>query len=246
MRAVPAADKRKPPNRKGKIMDVKIVLEEFQDYLAPTLDTYEQAVYLYIFRHGRLQGKTEVTIGFKSARKKMALGIGEKGKSMSEGTCYEKLRSLESKSCLRVIGTEREGTKVQLYLPSEIKGLVPSGEVVAALTLEEMDFFNVPENRALILNRENKKCFYCLRTLDTSNHVIEHVTSRPAGNNTYRNVVAACSSCNNRKGNSLVEDFLRSRYRGGYLSQDDFEGRLEALRLLRGGELKPKVLSVSD
>ena len=62
MRAVPAAGKMKNPNRKGKIMDLKIVLEEFEDYLAPTLDTYEQAVYLYIFRHGRLQGKTEAAI----------------------------------------------------------------------------------------------------------------------------------------------------------------------------------------
>ena len=68
-------------------MEVKITFEEFQDYLAPTLDTYEQAVYLYILRHGRLQGKAEVTIGFKYARKKMALGIGENGKPMSEGTC---------------------------------------------------------------------------------------------------------------------------------------------------------------
>lgn len=222
-------------------MDAKMVFEEFQDYLAPKLDTYEQAVYLYILRHGRLQGKAEVTIGFKSARKKMALGIGEKGKSMSEGTCYEKLRSLESKGCLRVLGTEREGTKVQLYLPSEINGLIPSGEVVAALTLEEMDFFNIAENRLLILNRESKKCFYCLCALDTSNYVIEHVTSRPAGNNCYRNLVAACLGCNNRKGNSVAEEFLRGRYRNGYLSQDDFEDRLEALRLLRSGELKPTV-----
>lgn len=43
-------------------MDAKIVVEEFQDYLAPKLDTYEQAIYLYVFRHGRLQGKSEVTI----------------------------------------------------------------------------------------------------------------------------------------------------------------------------------------
>lgn len=227
-------------------MDAKIVLEEFQDYLAPKLDTYEQAVYLYILRYGRLQGKTDVTIGFKSARKKMAFGIGEKGKPMSEGTCYEKLRSLESKGYLRVNGTERAGTKVQLYLPSEINGLIPSGEVVAALTLEEMDFFNIPENRLLILNRENKKCFYCLRALDASNHVIEHVASRPSGNNGYRNVVAACLGCNNKKGNLLVEDFLRGRYRNGYLSQDDFESRLEALRLLRSGELKPKMSPGSD
>jgi hypothetical protein len=37
---------------------------QFQDYLAPKLDTYEQAIYLYIFRKGRLLGLDEVTIGF--------------------------------------------------------------------------------------------------------------------------------------------------------------------------------------
>jgi hypothetical protein len=233
--------KRAKPECIGDAMDAKVIIEEFQDYLAPRLDTYEQSIYLYILRHGRLQGKAEVTIGFKSARKKMALGIGEKGKPMSEGTCYEKLRSLESKGCLRIIGTEREGTKMQLCLPSEIEGLIPSEEVASVLSLEEMDFFDIPENRVRILERERRKCFYCLRALDPSNHVIEHVTSRPAGNNSYRNVVAACLGCNNKKGNSLVDDFVRGLYRTGYLSERDFESRLEALRLLRDGELKPKI-----
>jgi hypothetical protein len=27
------------------------VLKDIQDYLAPRLDTYEQAIYLYVFRH---------------------------------------------------------------------------------------------------------------------------------------------------------------------------------------------------
>jgi len=222
-------------------MDTKIVLEEFQDYLAPRLDTYEQAIYLYVLRHGRLQGRSGVTIGFKSSRKKMAFGIGEKGKPMSEGTCYEKLRSLESKGCLRILGTEREGTKIQLLLPSEIEGLIPSEEIAAVLTLDEMDFFTLPMNRLLILERENNRCFYCLRILNSSNYVIEHVTSRPAGDNGYRNVVAACLNCNNGKGKSTVEEFLRGLYRKGYLSQTDFESRLEALHLLRSGELKPSV-----
>jgi hypothetical protein len=57
-------------------MDAKATLEEFLDFLAPKLDVYEQAIYLYILRHGRLQGREEVTIGFKSARLRMALGIG--------------------------------------------------------------------------------------------------------------------------------------------------------------------------
>lgn len=82
-------------------MDAKIVLEEFHDHLAPKLDTYEQAIYLYLLRHSRLQGVEEIVVGFKSARRRMALGIGEKGKPMAEGTCYEKLRSLQSKDASR-------------------------------------------------------------------------------------------------------------------------------------------------
>ncbi len=80
-------------------MDTHEFIEQFQDYLAPKLDTYEQALYLYIFRHGRLLGAEEVVIGFKAARRRMACGIGQDGRPMSENTAYEKLRSLQSKGC---------------------------------------------------------------------------------------------------------------------------------------------------
>ena len=81
-------------------MDLQQFIAEFQDYLAPKLDTYEQAIYLYIFRHSRLIGLDEVTMGFKSARSRMACGIGEHGKPMSESTAYIKFRSLETKKAL--------------------------------------------------------------------------------------------------------------------------------------------------
>src|SRR6266542_5824780 len=106
-------------------MDIKALLEDFQDYLAPKLDTYEQAVYLYALRHSRLQGQAETVIGFKSARRKMAMGIGEKGKPMSEGTAYEKLRSLQTKGCLQILDSERDGTRLHVLLPREIPGLIP-------------------------------------------------------------------------------------------------------------------------
>ena len=220
-------------------MDVKKVIEDFQDYLAPILDTYEQAIYLYVLRHSRLQGKAETIIGFKSARRKMAFGVGEKGKPMSEGTCYEKLRSLESKGCINIVDKERDGTRIRLLLPSEISGLIPQEQPIQELSLDEMDFFNVPENRPAILRREGNKCFYCFRALNPDNYVIEHVTSRPEGNNTYRNVVAACRDCNNRKGNTSADDFLRGLYRSGYLSATDFEVRSDTLTQLRNGDLKP-------
>lgn len=177
--------------------------------------------------------------GFKSARLRMALGIGIKSTPLSENTCYAKLRSLASKGCVDVIGTERDGTRGRLKLPFEIDGLIPLSQALAYVTLEDMDFFNVAENRLAVLRREANRCFYWLRVLDTSNYVIEHVTSRPEGNNSYRNVVAACRNCNNRKGLSSVEDFLRALYREGHLEASDFEQRRVALPRLKNGELQP-------
>jgi 5-methylcytosine-specific restriction endonuclease McrA len=224
---------------------LKSVVEEFQDCLAPRLDTYEQAIYLYIFRHSRLLGRTEVTVGFKSARRKMAFGVGEKGKPMSEGTCYEKLRSLQSKGCVDIIDTTRDGTKLRLKLPSEIPGVVRAEGTPPIPDLERADFFTIPENRLAILRREGNQCFYCLRAVDASNYVIEHVTSRPEGDNSFRNVVAACRGCNNRKGEMSADDFLRMLYRSGYLGPEELEGRLAALDRLRKGSLRPDTASLA-
>jgi hypothetical protein len=108
-------------------------------------------------------------------------------------------------------------------------------------SIEDLDFFDVPENRLAILVREHHRCFYCLRAVNGDNYVIEHVLSRPNGNNGYRNVVAACRHCNNRKSDSTAEDFLRTLYRESFLNDTEFEDRLSHLERLRNGELKPEV-----
>jgi hypothetical protein len=220
-------------------INLKLVLEQFQDFLAPRLDTYEQALYLYCFRHSRLVNKEEVVIGFKSARKRMATGIGEAGKPMSEGSCYKKLQSLAAKGCIDLVDSTHDGTKLRVHLPSEIVGVVPPDDSESATPLDEMDFFEVVQNREAVLRREGSLCFYCLRQLDPSNWLVEHVRSRPEGDNSYRNVVAACRTCNNRKGSMPASDFLRDLYRTGVLSQSEFEVRLAQLGLLENGELKP-------
>jgi hypothetical protein len=212
---------------------------QFQDYLAPRLDVYEQALYLYIARHTIAVGEAEVTIGFKSARKKMAFGIGKAGTPPSEHIIYEKLKSLESKGCVKVLSSERTGTRVRLFAPHEIPGVIPVAVSKTAPTLEQMDFFSIAENRKLILEREVHRCFYCLAVLNTENYVIEHVVSRPNGDNSYRNVVASCRQCNNRKNAETAEDFLRTLYREGLLSSEDFKGRLSHLERLRAGDLRP-------
>lgn len=215
------------------------VFAQFQDHLAPRLDVYEQAIYLYLLRHTHVEGKREAVVGFKSARKKLAFGTGKAGTPPSEHVVYEKLRSLEQKGCVKILSSERAGTRVEVFLPTELQGLLPVATSASAIALEDQDFFSVPENRQLILDREKWRCFYCLAKLDENNHVIEHVVSRPEGDNSYRNVVAACRRCNNRKGALLAEDHLRSIYRDGILSGDEFTVRVSMLAQLRAGELKP-------
>jgi hypothetical protein len=221
------------------MLDLDREFKDYQDWLAPKLDTYEQAIYLYVLRHGPVMGEDAVVIGFKSARRKMAFGIGEAGKPMSEGTCYKKLRSLEQKGCLSVLASERDGTRVKLHLPSEIPGLVPAPPSARAAALEDIDFFGDPQARLLIVAREAGKCFYCLRSLSPATHVIEHVISRPAGNGSYRNVVAACRECNNRKGSTDAAQHVRELYRRGMLDAEEFDARLSALDHLQRGLLVP-------
>jgi len=221
------------------MLDVGAFLIEFIDHLAPKLDTYEQAIYLYLIRHSRLVGKEEVTVGFKSARRRMACGIGEKGKPMSEGTAYLKLQSLANKGCVKLLDTERKGRRLSVRLPGEIPGVVRIPSPEAVVLPECLDFFNDPTNRTLILEREGYQCFYCLRRIGSENHVIEHVVSRPSGDDSYRNVVAACRECNNRKGPTAVEDFIRGLYRDSVLSQDELKDRLGKLSMLLAGDLKP-------
>jgi len=216
--------------------------QQFQDYLAPKLDTYEQAIYLYIFRHSRFIDKDEAIIGFKSARTRMATGLGVDGTPMSEGSAYKKLSTLEEKGCIKIVQTEHKGSRIKLNLPKEIDDVVPSAQSSPAeINIEDIDFFNDAKNRLAILKRENFRCFYTLKTLDKNSFVVDHVISRPNGDNSYRNVVAASREANNRKGAMAADDFIRQLFREGYLSEQECAARLKALRDLKLGLLKPAV-----
>ena len=46
------------------MLDLKKTFEQIVDHLAPKLDTYELAIYLYLVRHSRLLGKREIVVSF--------------------------------------------------------------------------------------------------------------------------------------------------------------------------------------
>jgi hypothetical protein len=223
-------------------VDARTALEHFQDYLAPKLDVYEQAVYLYILRHSRLQGRPSVTVELKSARHKIARGLGKRGGPMAVRTCLEKLRSLDAKGCIKLAEEDEEAADVRVLVPAEIPGVVSRGRRPAPPDLERIDFYNVARNRRLILEREGGRCFYCRRKVNDSSAAYDHVSPRSAAHNGYRNVVACCRRCNNRKGDSSGEDLLRVLLREGAIPADLLADRLQALQRLRDGELRPPIV----
>src|SRR5260221_3313936 len=111
-------------------------------------------------------GRTETVIGFKSARKKLAFGVGTAGTPPSEKTIYEKLKGLESKGCIKVLSSERTGTRLRIFAPQEILGVIPVIDTEPEVTLGKLDFYSVPEHRKRILEREGARCFYCLAILN--------------------------------------------------------------------------------
>jgi hypothetical protein len=187
-----------------------------------------------------LAGVNEAVIAFKSARKNMAFGTGKAGTPPSEGAIYSKLKGLSSKGFIEILASERTGTRIRIYTPFEIEGLIRLVSEDAYISLEDADFFAEPAYRGLILDRDGHRCFYCLKAVDQNNYVIEHVISRPIGTNSYRNLVASCRTCNNRKDAGLADDYLRLIYREGLLSLGEFQDRQHHLELLRQGELKPE------
>ena len=220
--------------------DIRKFLTAYQDVGAPLLDVYEQAIYIYIVRHTLLNDSDEAVIGFKSARKKMAFGTGKAGTPPSETIVYEKLRCLERKGFVTVVASERTGTRIRLLSPFLNHVAITTDDSDRYIELEDADFFEIPDNRKLILKREQSKCFYCAASLDDNNYVIEHVISRPKGDNSFKNLVASCRQCNNRKDATAADHFLRKIYRDGLLSQIELAERLSQLEQLQLGNLRPE------
>jgi 5-methylcytosine-specific restriction endonuclease McrA len=100
--------------------------------------------------------------------------------------------------------------------------------------------------RVAILRRDNNTCYYCGIPTATT---VDHLTPvEQGGNNTITNLVAACSYCNNSKGNRTEEEYLKFRNKK-YIKQmnankandNDF---LEGLGhpLTKSSKLSPKSL----
>jgi 5-methylcytosine-specific restriction endonuclease McrA len=78
----------------------------------------------------------------------------------------------------------------------------------------EVDYYNVRENRLLVLERDNYACTYCGKQLTRFSATLDHVQSvKEGGDNSKENLVTACLECNAKKNAGELSDFLARKTR---------------------------------
>lgn len=213
--------------------DIKNLIQDIEDHLVPRLklDVAEARIYYHLLRHTRLVDRHEVLVSVANLCEAICC---------SKTVIKPRLRSLEEKRVLAITNTGWAGTTVKVFLPREIPGAIPADPNEPAVDLETVDFYKDPRYRPAIFEREGSRCFYCRRALTDGDYGLDHVEPQVAkGPNSYRNVVAACHSCNSSKSGTSGADFVRVLYRRGFLTAEDLEDRLACLDRLAKGELRP-------
>ncbi|MDE2096059.1 MAG: HNH endonuclease [Patescibacteria group bacterium] len=217
-------------------LDLARTIEEIEDYLIPflKLNPYERSLYYHLFRQSRLINKEEIIFVISSAPTTVGL---------TDFSARKQLRTMDKKGCIKIVEVRRDGLKIKVFLPAEIEGCVVERETeVKPIDIESINFYSDQKYRATILKRENSECFYCLKKINAENYVLDHLTSQMnGGDNSYRNIVAVCHECNSKKAGKNGDDFVRTLYRDGILSEKDLEKRLAMIQQVVDGEIKPEL-----
>ena len=118
-------------------------IADISDRLIPRLrlDTYEQAIYWYLFRQTHLLDTDEATVSYTAIEN--SIGV-------TKTAATRRLRSLAEKGCIKVVDTGWGGTKVSVALPVQILGSQFDANPGQTLDIETINFFGQPKYRESI------------------------------------------------------------------------------------------------
>jgi hypothetical protein len=195
------------------------IIQDVVDFLMPLLSPYEAAFYWYMFRHSVVAtGTQDIRLG--NSKLQGIISTHSKVRDATGTTSAYQVRrvlsSMETKGVIRKDGEpNKAGTLYHLMIPEEIEGCrilmqeCQKSEIKPVVTEEEVDYYNVRENRLQIYERDEYKCRYCGKQLTRFTATLDHIVAvANGGENTYENLITACLLCNSQKNRRPVGDFL--------------------------------------
>jgi hypothetical protein len=185
--------------------DLKNIIEQFVDLLMPELTPYEVTMYLFLLSNSHVKNSTsEIRIGKRTISDNWAKNSRNAGK-VSYEQVSETLKGLEEKGCLKIGDTNRDGTSYRLLLPGEISSVKEKLSIQAEP--EDEDFFNKPEKRKELFERDNWTCHYCGEKLNTENVTLDHyIPQHMGGKHSKENLKTSCLTCNSIKSGKTYEE----------------------------------------
>ena len=188
-------------------IDVRKIIEDFVDYLMPELTPHEASMYIFLLRNSHLADEnpsSSVRIGQRTIAQRY--GRGPKMSVPSRQHITRQVQSLEEKECIRVGDTNREGTLYEVNLPANIPLVVEK----LSSTIESSpkdDYYNLPERRTEIYERDNWVCRYCGDKVTDENVTLDHfIPQTKGGTHSKENLRTACLMCNSVKSGKSYEE----------------------------------------
>jgi 5-methylcytosine-specific restriction endonuclease McrA len=201
------------------LFELPALVGSIVDYLQPTLEPYEAAVYWHLFRHSIVAtGDVFVRVSVRGLQEGVisSMRSGREGSPLSYKSVQDSLAGLCNKGAASITGdTNRDGTLYRVHLPEEIP---TCREAMAKIQKEQLpkidpkreaDFYNIKENRIKVFERDKYLCHYCKKLLTRFSATLDHIQPvSKGGDNSYDNLVTACLLHNSQRNNQPVMDYL--------------------------------------
>ena len=197
-------------------LELPSLVSSVVEYLHPLLTPYEIAVYWYLFNRSIVITGEQYVRASTRGMSAIAKSVSGKSVEISYQGIKTAIDALKLKDAIVIVGdTNQEGTLYKVAIPDEIplcKALMQQHalKVVSAIeTKKELDFYNIPENRLKVFERDGYKCHYCAKQLTRFSATLDHIQPvSKGGDNSYDNLITACLHCNAERGNKTVMDFI--------------------------------------
>lgn len=180
------------------------IIEQFVDYLMPHLTSYEATTYILLLRNSYIKNNSkEVRIGKRTIAANFSKGF--RGGKTNYAHITKLVKGLETKGCIKIGDTGREGTHYTILLPDEIP--LVKEKLSLSSKPEEEDYFTKLERRKEIFERDKYTCFYCGEKVSNINATLDHyIPQHKGGKNTKENLKTACLICNSIKSGKTYEE----------------------------------------
>lgn len=185
-------------------MDTTEILKEFVDLLMPDLTPHEASMYIFLFRNSHIKnGSPSIRIGQRTIAQ--LYGRGPKMAVPSRTHVLRQLKQLETKGCIRVGDTTRDGTLYEVILPAQIPSVIEKGTLSPEADTD--DWFTDTEKRRQLYEKDQWLCQYCGDKVTESSVTLDHFIPRcKGGTNQKENLRTACLTCNSIKSGKTHEE----------------------------------------